>query len=223
MLIIKKYFFKLLRSCILKVAPELTLLSKQHGNSYVFKSSLRNSSISHNAKLYPIYHINDSSVGDYTYINQNSFISKTTIGKFCSIGPNFICGWGIHPTNGLSTSPMFYSTKRQNGFSLSAYDKIEERKKIIIGNDVFIGANVTVLDGVTIGDGAVIGAGAVVSRDIPPYAVCVGCPIKIIRFRFEKEVIHKLLSIRWWDWDNSKLGLIESYFFDIDKFIKGIH
>lgn len=219
---IKNYIFKLLRSYIIRLVPEVTLLSKENGNQYILKSSISNSTIGHKAKLYPVYHINDSSIGDYTYISNNSFVSKATIGKFCSIGPNFLCGWGIHPTNGLSTSPMFYSTKKQNGESITTLEKIEERKEIRIGNDVFIGANVTILDGVTIGDGAVIGAGAVVSKDIPPYAICVGCPIKIIRFRFEKDVINKLLSIKWWDWEDTQLSKIEKYFFDVDSFIKEI-
>ena len=220
MLNIKNQIFKLIRSYILKFVPEVNLLSKENGNGYVFKSAINNSIIGHKTKLYPVYQIIDSSIGDYTYISRNSFVSKTTIGKFCSIGPNFLCGWGIHPTNSLSTSPMFYSTKKQNGVSLTTLDKLEERKEIKIGNDVFIGANVTILDGVTIGDGAVIGAGAVVSKDIPPYAICVGCPIKILRFRFEKDVIDKLLSIRWWDWEESELNKLEANFFDVDKFIK---
>ena len=79
-----------------------------------------------------------------------------------------MCGWGIHPTQGISTSPMFYSSKKQNGITLSLIDKVEETKTIKIGNDVFIGANVTILDGISIGNGAIIGAGAVVSKDIPP-------------------------------------------------------
>ena len=217
---IKYRIFKFIRSYILRFIPEVNLLSKENGNEYVFKSTISNSEISSKSKLYPIYHIYNSSIGDYTYIARNSFVSKSTIGKFCSIGPNFLCGWGIHPTNGLSTSPMFYSTRKQNGVSLSTNDKIEERKEIKIGNDVFIGANVTILDGVTIGDGAVIGAGAVVSKDIPPYAVCAGCPIKILRFRFENDAINKLLSIKWWDWEESKLSILETYFFDVDSFIK---
>ena len=217
---IKYRFVKLLRTVLLKILPEVHLLSEQNGNEYMLKSTNTNSTISQKSKIFPVYHIHDSFIGDYTYISRNSVISKTTIGKFCSIGPNLMCGWGIHPLNGLSTSPMFYSTKRQNGISLSTSDKIEERKVIKIGNDVFIGANVTILDGVTIGDGAAIGAVAVVSKDIPPYAICVGCPIKIIRFRFENDVINKLLSIKWWEWEESKLNNIESLFFDIDKFIK---
>lgn len=144
----------------------------------------------------------------------------TEIGKFCSIGPNFFCGWGVHPMDGISTSPMFYSTLKQNGMTLSLVDKVEERKNIRIGNDVFIGANVTVLDGVTIGDGAVIGAGAVVSKDIPPYAIAVGCPIRILRYRFDEEIRKKLLSIKWWNFDDEKLHDVENYFFEINRFIE---
>lgn len=85
---------------------------------------------------------------------------------------------------------------------------------------VFIGANVTILDGVTIGDGAVIGAGAVVSKDIPPYAIAVGCPIRILKYRFEPEQIHKLLKIKWWEFEDDKLQDVERMFFDINEFIE---
>ena len=96
-------------------------------------------------------------------------------------------------------------------------------KKINIGNDVFIGANVTILDGITIGDGAIIGAGAVVSKDIPPYAIAVGCPIRIIKYRFEPEQIDKLLKIKWWEFDDDKLKDVERMFFEIDLFIEKYH
>ena len=109
---------------------------------------------------------------------------------------------------------------KQNGMTLSEVDKIEERKPIKIGNDVFIGANVTVLDGVTIGDGAVIGAGAVLSKDIPPYAVAVGCPIKVVRYRFDENQIEALKRIEWWNFDEEKLKEVERYFFDVDQFIE---
>lgn len=64
---------------------------------------------------------------------------------------------------------------------------------------VFIGANVTILDGVTIGDGAVIGAGAVVTKDIPPYAVAVGVPAEVKKYRFDEKTIQKLLASQWWN------------------------
>ena len=173
----------------------------------------------HLFKINKPYHINHIKIGKYTYIDQNSWISDTIIGRFCSIGPNFFCGWGIHPTDGISTSPMFYSPNKQNGYTLSSNRKCAERKPIQIGNDVFIGANVTVLDGVTIGDGAIIGAGAVVSKDIPPYAIAVGCPIQIKRFRFSQTQIDALLRIQWWNFEEEQLKAIEQMFFDIDSFI----
>lgn len=178
-----------------------------------------NNKIDDKTKIYIPYNINNCEIGNYTYIAKNATISYTKIGKYCSIGPNFLCGWGIHPLNGISTAPMFYSTRKQNGYTLSKEDKIEERKPIVIGNDVFIGANVTVLDGVTIGNGAVIGAGAVVSKDIPPYAIAVGCPIKIIKYRFKDEIINKLESIQWWN-DDANQALIEKNFFDVENFIE---
>lgn len=159
-------------------------------------------------------------LGDYSYISKNPHISRCSIGKFCSIGPNFCCGLGIHPTNGISTSPMFYSTGKQNGISFCKEDKINEFAPTTIGNDVFIGANVTVLDGVTIGDGAVIGAGAVVTEDVPPYAVAGGVPAIILKYRFDEETVQKLLKRRWWDGDESSLKEVERLFFDINSFLE---
>ena len=176
--------------------------------------------IGKNVTIYRPAHIKDSEIGDYTIISINAYISMTRVGKYSSLGPNLFCGWGIHPTNGISTASMFYSTKKQNGFALTDKDKIEERKIITIGNDVFIGANVTILDGITIGDGAIIGAGAVVSKDIPAYAIAVGCPIKIIKYRFNDDQISALKRILWWNFEEDQLQDVERMFWDIDEFIK---
>lgn len=213
---------RLLRKILYWILPELRIL---RDGRYDFSQVLRRNDYiddKHHVIVYAPYSFsaNDTRIGDYTYISSNSHISKTVIGSFCSIGPNLLCGWGVHPTNGLSTSPMFYSTQKQNGVSLSKQDKIEERKEIRIGNDVFVGANVTILDGVTIGDGAVIGAGAVVSKDIPPYAVAIGCPIRIVRYRFEDGQIEALKRLEWWKFDKDRLRDVEKYFFDIDGFLE---
>lgn len=169
-------------------------------------------------KIYKPFNIINTAIGDGTYIAKNSDISMATIGKYCSIGPNFTCGYGIHPTNGISTNPCFYSTYKQNGMSFCTKNKITERKEINIGNDVFIGMNVTILDGVTIGDGAVIAAGAVVVKDVEPYSIVGGVPAKHIKYRFSKDTIKKLLAIQWWNWDREKLKSVEKMFFDVENF-----
>jgi virginiamycin A acetyltransferase len=218
--LVRKFLQRLFYKISVWLFPELAILKNPDLNFGPLISQAENCKFANNVKLYQPYHINHCEIERYTYISQNSFISQATIGAFCSIGPNFFCGWGIHPVSSLSTHPMFYSTKKQNGISLSEADKIEERQKITIGNDVFIGANVTVLDGITIGDGAIIGAGAVVSKDIPPYAIAVGCPIKVIKYRHSPEVISNLLQIKWWNWDISKLSEVEKHFEKVETFVK---
>ena len=214
---LRTFFRKKRRKLLMKIFPELSGIIEQ--GTYYF-NDIKSCKISDKCKIYPPYHLSHSKVGDYTYISKNSRITLTDIGKFCSIGPNFVCGYGIHPTNAVSTSPMFYSRRKQNGITLSKDNKIQECKHIHIGNDVFIGINVTVLDGVTIGDGAIIGAGAVVSKDIPPYAIAVGCPIRIIKYRFKEETIQKFLRLKWWDKDMDCLNLIEKHFLNPEEFLK---
>ena len=212
-----KYYIQKLLGNILNtpIIPE----GKTCGYSLT-KSEKANSSIADNARVYAPFFLHGVEVDAYSYVAKNSNITNCTIGKFCSIGPNFCCGLGIHPTNGISTSPMFYSPSKVNGAALVSAPKVEESKHTTIGNDVFIGANVTVLDGVTIGDGAVIGAGAVVSKDIPPYAIAVGCPIRIIKYRMTEEQIAAMQRIQWWNWEDDRLQEVEKMFDDIDGFIE---
>lgn len=212
----RKIVSNIVAFCIPVLKPildrKVTLQSIENIEENVIKDSL--------TKLYKPYRINNSSIGKGTYISINSKISETTIGKFCSIGPNFLCGWGIHPMDGLSTNPYFYSDLKQNGYTLASKSLISERKRISIGNDVFIGANVTVLDGVEIGDGVVIGAGSVVSKSIPDFAIAYGNPIKIKNYRFTEEQRLKLKSIAWWDFNDEQLKDVNKNFFNIDEFIE---
>ena len=170
-------------------------------------------------RIYPPFSLHDVSIGDYTYIAKNSTVANCEIGKFCSIGANFCCGLGIHPTDGISTSPMFYSTAKQNGISLCQKNFMKESLHTTIGNDVNIGVNVTVLDGVSIGDGAIIGAGAVVTKSIPPYAIAVGVPATVKRYRFDEDKVKKLLERQWWNGSETELEAVQRLFGDVDAFL----
>ena len=87
----------------------------------------------------------------------------------------------------------------------SEKSNVTSKGPIIVGNDVWIGRRAMILSGVNIGDGAVIGASAVVAKDVPPFAVVVGNPGRIVKYRFAAEDIDLLLSLKWWDWPDAKL------------------
>ncbi|HRX01302.1 MAG TPA: CatB-related O-acetyltransferase [Cyclobacteriaceae bacterium] len=212
---------KMLRWMLRRIYPEFAVFETSNIDWNLIKPTIINSLVSPKAKTTSPCHINDSSVGDYTYMSRNCWISKTKIGKFCSIGPNLVCGWGVHPVDGISTSPMFYSTLMQNGTTLSATNKVQERKPIVIGNDVHIGMNVTILDGITVGNGAVIGAGTLVSKDVPAYAIVVGNPMRVLRYRFSEEIIDQLQAVAWWDWPIEELHRVEKLLFDVEGFLSG--
>lgn len=213
---IKYYFQKWLgRLFDQPIIPE----GKTTGYSMV-RSERFNTSMGKNAKAISPFFLHNVTIGDYSYVAGNAHAANATIGKFCSIGPNFCCGLGIHPTNGVSTSAMFYSTSRVNESTLSDKNKIEETPHTQIGNDVFIGANVTVIDGARIGDGAVVGAGAVVVKDIPPYAIAVGVPAKVVKYRFDEPTVKALLEKQWWNGTEEDLKEVERYFWDIETFLK---
>ena len=213
-----KYYFQKLIGCLFDkpLIPE----GKTLGYSVV-RSEKVGTILGKSTRVVAPFFLHDVRLGDYSYIAKNSNVSHCKIGKFCSIGPNFCCGLGIHPTKGISTAPMFYSKARQNGMTLSMVNKVEESKQTVIGNDVFIGANVSVLDGVHVSDGVVIGAGAVVTRDIPPYAIAVGVPAKVVKYRFDETTIKELLENQWWNGDDEVLKQVEHDFWDVDAFLKG--
>jgi virginiamycin A acetyltransferase len=138
---------------------------------------------------------NGVSIGDYTYINNFSTISSANIGSYCSIGAFCIIGPDSHPIDWISTSPNFYRnfcSNKESGY-------VELKKAPIIGNDVWIGARVIIMRGIVIGDGSILAAGSVITKDVLPYSIVGGVPAKHLRFRFEKEVINKLLERDIWE------------------------
>lgn len=137
-------------------------------------------------------------------MNPNCKLLNTSVGNFTAIGRDTTLGLGRHPMNYISTQNIFYKKNNLNNKWVKNIDF--PALSINIGNDVWIGAEAMVLDGVTVGDGAVIGARSVVTKDVPPYAVVVGCPAKILKYRFSSEVIERLLEIKWWDLTDEEIS-----------------
>jgi len=147
---------------------------------------------------------------------------KLIIGKFCSIacGTKFMMNSGNHTLKSLSTYtfPIFGEEWDE---TLKPKDAWDNKGDIIIGNDVWIGYEAVIMSGVKIGDGAIIGTRAVVTKDVPPYTIVGGIPAKIIKKRFNDEVISCLLKLEWWDFTNEKIAKNISFIQagDIDKLI----
>ena len=164
----------------------------------------------------------ESSFGDYSYCAGNNSIFYSTIGKFCSIASDVRINPGNHPMERVIQHHCTYR-RRQYGFSATDDESFFDwRRKdhCTLGNDVWIGHGVTIMPGVSVATGAVVGSGAVVTKDIPPYAVAVGVPARIIRKRFENSTIDKLLTIAWWDWPREKMESSFHLLNDIEEFLK---
>lgn len=148
-------------------------------------------------------YINDSFIGKYSYAGINLTMNFTKLGRFCSLGRNVDIGGFDHDYHKVTTMPEFRMKQLLNGGG-----KIPEAIKhdlCEIGNDVWIAAGAQVLHKVKIGDGAVIGAGAVVTHDVPPYAIVVGIPARVIGYRCSSELIERLERIQWWNWPDELL------------------
>ena len=159
----------------------------------------RNSTICKTSKIYPFSKTVNSKIDSFSYVSYFSHIQNVTVGKYCSIAKRVSIGLGFHPTNFISSSPIFYSPRNPLFKSLVKDKKFEDLKPSFIGNDVWIGANTVILDGVTIGHGSIIGANSVVTKNIEPYSIVGGVPAKLIRKRFSEEEIKFLLGLEWWN------------------------
>ena len=149
-------------------------------------------------------------VGDFTYIADSEFESHVTnfypwsrdrliIGKFCQIasGVEFMMNDANHQMSAVSTFP-FYTLEGWNMKAPAASD-MPYKGDTVIGNDVWIGQNALILPGVQIGDGTIIGANSVVGSDVEPYTIVAGNPAKIIRKRFDDELIALMEKFQWWN------------------------
>jgi virginiamycin A acetyltransferase len=158
-------------------------------------------------------------VGRYTFVNVDCVLyPQSSCGRFTSLGRCVELGAAKHPVDWLSThlfqltdstfsrDPAYAAIRRTKAERLHPPTVIDHdcwigalHPPTMIGHDCWIGAKSVVRAGVRIGDGAVVGAGAVVTRDIPPYAIAVGSPARVVRSRFSDATVARLLALRWWE------------------------
>lgn len=144
---------------------------------------------------------------DYSYVVNDSQITYTTIGKFCSIAAMTRINPGNHP--------MYRATQAHFTYRASAYfpgesDDAEffawrRQHHVHIGHDVWIGHGAVVLPGSNVGTGAVIAAGAIVTKDVPAYTIVAGNPARPVKRRFAEDIAGRLADLAWWDWDHEAL------------------
>jgi phosphonate metabolism protein (transferase hexapeptide repeat family) len=151
--------------------------------------------------------LHEVTLGDYSYVVNDSDIAYATIGKFTSIAAMTRINPGNHPMQRASQSHFTYraSAYFEGARDEDAFFAWRRSHHVSIGHDVWIGHGAIVLPGRSIGTGAVIGAGAVVTKDIPAYAIAAGNPARVLRPRFAPDIAARLEALAWWNWPHERL------------------
>jgi phosphonate metabolism protein (transferase hexapeptide repeat family) len=151
--------------------------------------------------------IEESELGDYSYLVNDCDVIYARIGKFCSIASHTRINPGNHPMHRASQAHFTYraSTYFPGEADEEAFFDTRRAAGVMIGHDVWIGHGAIMLPGRKIGNGAVIAAGAVVTKDVAPYAIVGGVPAKPLKRRFAPDIAARLEALAWWDWDHERL------------------
>lgn len=162
-------------------------------------------------------------IGDYTYyddsvdptgfeknnvlFNYPEFGDRLIIGKFCSIasGTKFVMGSANHRISSVTAYPFNVFGGAWKERTPEHLSQLPFKGDTVIGNDVWIGRESVIMPGVKIGDGAIVGAYSVVAKNVAPYTVVAGNPVRLIKKRFDDELIELLLTLKWWDFEAEKL------------------
>lgn len=180
--------------------------------------AVKNSTIDKTSKVESGSQIVNSTFGRHSFCGYDCQIINCDVGSFTSIANNVVIGGAQHPMDWVSMSPVFYEGKDSVKTKFSEHIR-PDALKTKVGNDVWIGQGALIKAGVSIGDGAVVGMGSVVTKNVEPYCIVAGNPAKMIRKRFDDDVIKVLLDSRWWEWNEQEIIKIARYFYNIDDFI----
>jgi acetyltransferase-like isoleucine patch superfamily enzyme len=160
-------------------------------------------------------------IGPGTYAGASTVIQKYTpvdrieLGGYCSIADDVrivLPGGRLYDENGKELhldQRGHHREETASTFPISIlvpdepYDEAPPNatgERLVVGDDVWIGYGATLLGEITVGTGSIVGARALVVADVPPYSVVGGVPARVLRKRFEDDVVERLLRVAWWNW-----------------------
>jgi acetyltransferase-like isoleucine patch superfamily enzyme len=120
------------------------------------------------------------SVGDNCSLSPNSRIIST---KRIEIGNRVLIAHNVNIIDNIS-HPIDAALRHEdfiNSYTVGMKEYDLKAAPIVIEDDVWIGYNTSILKGVRIGTGAIIGSGSTVTKDVKPWTVNVGNPLRCIR------------------------------------------
>ncbi len=143
---------------------------------------------------------------DYAYTGERCILQNARIGKFANIAAEVRIGPTDHP---YTRATLHHFTYRSSLFAMgeddAAFFADRSKRLAVIKEDTWIGHAAIIMPEVTVGVGAIVGSGSIVTKDVDDYAIVVGNPARVIKYRFEPEIIAALLRIRWWNWSYDQL------------------
>lgn len=168
--------------------------------------------------------LENTTLGDFSYCGEQCMFQNTKILKFSNIARNVRIGATDHP---LERATLHHFTYRSALYDWGEDDADFFAKRAsriaIIGHDTWLGHACIVKPGVRIGHGAVVGSAAVVTKDVPDFAIVVGNPARVLRYRFDARTRERLLALAWWDWPHERIKeKLYDFRKDVDEFLKQI-